>query len=41
MKQIYSKPEIDVTLISLESTTCIMASVPENEAFTPVPGLWN
>lgn len=41
MKKYYSSPSMEVYNVSLEAGACVIASVPENEAFNPVPGLWN
>jgi len=39
MKTIYSTPEIEVILVSLEEGACTTAS--NTETFTPKDGVWN
>ena len=39
-KQVYSKPETELELLSLESNACTGTSG-NTEPFTPIDGLWS
>ena len=41
MKRIYLTPEAEIIAMNVESSACITASAAENEAFNPIPGLWD
>lgn len=40
MKQVYSKPEMELTFLSMESNACAGASG-NNDSFTPIGGTWD
>lgn len=42
MKKLYTSPQVDTLLFSVEEAACVItASTTETEGFTPIPGAWD